>query len=57
MKSAKATLLELEKTKRHFVELYRATKQAKYERRAWLMDENISRAREALRRAEREVGG
>jgi len=57
MKNAKAMLTELEKKKAGDLALYKATRDRRYSLRAFLLEENIGRAREAVRRAEREVEG
>lgn len=57
MKNAKAMLAELEKKKAGDLALFRSTRNGKYSLRAWLIEDEIGRAREALRRAEAEVEG
>jgi hypothetical protein len=56
LKSAKATLLDLEERRNANLSLHRYTGKAKYERTAFLLEDGISRARESVRRATREAG-
>jgi hypothetical protein len=54
-KAARSMLAELEKKKAGDLALFHSTRNTKYSLRAWLLEDEIGRAREALRRAEREV--